>query len=457
MRTAEFFAGYGVDGAAALCHALLAPPASLAPARLDAAAGLNGVWVIRAWLQRDGDEARHALRVAYIWRRPNSTAAAMACAAPPSSKAARRHAARLAFYLGPMNERGTHVAIYDYADLAEVLLGARTVALLYVEPTAADTVEGSAVIKDGVVAKFAARFPGALFPIAPQWGGYDGESAALVQLAAVNAVLLLTAATHVFFLHSGMVAWLTYPAVVARARPARTAVTCILAVFNATQPHGDRYARISRSVPASTDVAVVPHVVRPRGFHGPNLRAELGIPAGATVFGRHGGRDTFDIAFAHDVVESVSRRKKDTYFVFMNTDNFFAARVGPQPSNVLFVNGTANDAAKSKFVLTCDAMLHARRFGETFGLSVAEFAAHGRPVLTSALHTNGGDARHHLDALGARGIYYTDAATLDATLTNFDRAAARRKAAYYSRAAYDAPDVVMEKFAAAFLDDPNDA
>ena len=32
--------------------------------------------------------------------------------------------------------------------------------------------------------------------------------------------------------------------------------------------------------------------------------------------------------------------------------------------------------------------------GETFGLAVAEFAAHNRPVLTSSAHTNRGRARH---------------------------------------------------------------
>ncbi|KAJ1456743.1 hypothetical protein M885DRAFT_616099 [Pelagophyceae sp. CCMP2097] len=411
---------YGIDGDTPKCHALDAPPVSLAPVRLDADVGLNGVWVVRAWLMRIGDDARHAQRVAYLWQPPNATAA---CDAPSYSKASKRRAARLAFYLGPLNERGTHVATFDYADFAETLLGAKTVALLYVRP--ANDAGASAVYK-GVFAKFEARFPGALFPLNPRGftDGPDGEAAALEQLAAINAILLRAAATHVLHMHYGHVAWLTHPSVISRAMPARTAVTCVHAVFEAIQPHGDRYARISRSVPAATDVAVVPYV--------------LGIPAGATVFGRHGGRDTFDIPFVRDVVVDVARRS--------------AAMPGPLPSNIIFLDGTAEDAAKSAFVLTCDAMLHARTFGESFGLSVAEFAAHGRPVLTSSVHTNGGDARHHLEALGERGTYYADAATLHDALMNFDRASVRRSAAYYAGAAYDSPVEVMEQFAHAFID-----
>ena len=40
---------------------------------------------------------------------------------------------------------------------------------------------------------------------------------------------------------------------------------------------------------------------------------------------------------------------------------------------------------------------------QTFGLAVAEFSAHNRPVLTSSVHHDEHGARYHLDVLGAKG------------------------------------------------------
>jgi len=70
-------------------------------------------------------------------------------------------------------------------------------------------------------------------------------------------------------------------------------------------------------------------------------------------------------------------------------------------------------------------MLHARREGETFGLAIAEFAAHNRPVITSRDAHDRGRARFHLDALGDRGLYYHDKASLLRLLQGFNRTAAR--------------------------------
>ena len=88
--------------------------------------------------------------------------------------------------------------------------------------------------------------------------------------------------------------------------------TCVHCVFDATDPHGDAYARISPCVPAlpaSAAAPIVPHIVVPPTadeMGGPDLRAELGIPVDATVFGRHGGYDTFDIPEARAAVLSVA-------------------------------------------------------------------------------------------------------------------------------------------------------
>ena len=76
------------------------------------------------------------------------------------------------------------------------------------------------------------------------------------------------------------------------------------AVFFARRAHGTVYARISPCVPsgmkmdATAPCPVVPHIIRPAKIDGPDLRSELGIPSNATVFGRYGGWETFDIPFA---------------------------------------------------------------------------------------------------------------------------------------------------------------
>ena len=95
-------------------------------------------------------------------------------------------------------------------------------------------------------------------------------------------------------------------------------------------------------------------------------------------------------------------------------------------------------------------MLHARDGGETFGLAVAEFSAHHRPVLTSSAHDDHGHGRMHLDALAARGLsrfFYHDQASLVRLLTTCDR---HVSADYNAYCAFE-PARVMATFEQVFL------
>ena len=134
------------------------------------------------------------------------------------------------------------------------------------------------------------------------------------------------------------------------------------------------------------------------------MREELGIPPDATVFGRHGGFDVFDIFEAQGAVLSVARARPDIYFLFLNTrplvmDEYGEADVARTPANIIHLPATMEDDAKQRFIRTCDAMLHARRSGETFGLAIAEFSASNRPVLTSRVHHDSGFANFHIETL----------------------------------------------------------
>jgi len=64
---------------------------------------------------------------------------------------------------------------------------------------------------------------------------------------------------------------------------------------------------------------------------------------------------------------------------------------------------------------TCDAMIHARDTGETFGLAVAEFAVLRKPVITF----EGSKEKAHLEMLGEEASRYCDSATLKKILADF--------------------------------------
>ena len=59
----------------------------------------------------------------------------------------------------------------------------------------------------------------------------------------------------------------------------------------------------------------------------------------------------------------------------MNINKFFFSQKS------FFLKGTFSEIQKVKFINTCDAMLHARSLGESFGISCAEFVIKRKPVL----------------------------------------------------------------------------
>ena len=107
---------------------------------------------------------------------------------------------------------------------------------------------------------------------------------------------------------------------------------------------------------------------------------------------------------------------------------------------------------QGRFVRTYDAMLHARRCGETFGLAVGEFSAHNRPVLTSSEHHDSGAADMHLQTLGQKARLYHDKASLVSLFLSFDREAARQEDNHAYRDF--APHRVMSIFESVFIKGP---
>ena len=164
-------------------------------------------------------------------------------------------------------------------------------------------------------------------------------------------------------------------------------VPCIVhAIFDCCQPHGTIYCSISEYMVRKNNARceVLPFIVDlPRDFK--NLREQLGIPASAKVFGRHGGYRQFDVAFMQAAVREILAQDPDIFFVFMNTRPFVAAS-----TNLIYLAGSPDPHVRSDFVHACDAMIHGRSDGETFGLACGEFSLFDKPIIT----TSSGDLAH---------------------------------------------------------------
>ena len=60
----------------------------------------------------------------------------------------------------------------------------------------------------------------------------------------------------------------------------------------------------------------------------------------------------------------------------MNTNKFY---IHPK---IIYLNLNIDLIYKVKFINTCNAMIHARIDGETFGLSIGEFSIKNKPIIT---------------------------------------------------------------------------
>ena len=142
--------------------------------------------------------------------------------------------------------------------------------------------------------------------------------------------------------------------------------------------HGFKYAYISKWLSKVSSNKKYPYVPLPVELvdNKLNLRNKLNIPLNAKVIGYHGGNSSFDLQFVRDLIEELVNKNNNIYFIFMNINKFISHH------KVIFLRGTFNPLKKVKFINTCDAMLHARSLGESFGISCAEFAIKNKLIFT---------------------------------------------------------------------------
>jgi hypothetical protein len=223
----------------------------------------------------------------------------------------------------------------------------------------------------------------------------------------------------------------------------------IHSVFNSnpSEIHGDKYAVISEwlSDKFNNVIPYVPHMLN-LSLTNNNFRNELNISDDMVVIGRYGANNTFNIEFVYNSILDILNKRKDVVFLFVNTNQHVLHE------RCLYFDSIVDLYYKTKFINTCDVFLHARDYGETFGLSVLEFASKNKQVISydnyqlQNKHPLGG--RNHFLFLGDNCFKYTNKFDLDLILSNITRI--NKFDTYYLNEEFS-PINVMNKFNEVFL------
>jgi glycosyltransferase involved in cell wall biosynthesis len=174
-------------------------------------------------------------------------------------------------------------------------------------------------------------------------------------------------------------------------------------VFNYNQPHGYKYSYVSRwlsEAASGNQTNYVPHIVDLPKSTTTDYREKLKINKDQFVIGRYGGFDQFDIEFAKQMVLFVAENDPNITFVFVNTRNF----INYQHPRILFLGSIIDPQEKTDFISSCDAMIHARSDGESFGLSICEFLFHNKPVISFG----GGRDKNNVELLKKYDLIYNN-------------------------------------------------
>ena len=312
---------------------------------------------------------------------------------------------KIGFWLDSLNERGTTVAIFDYARFNIEILGNESV--VFFNSRSVDN-------QPKIVKEFERHF---------RTIGVDcfSEVDDWAKFLSIDKMHILKAGRR-------------------DELQMKTIPSLIHCVFMADEPHGDVYASISSDVAFYTEnIPVVPHVVNFPVLTTKSMRVELGIPSDSLVFGGYGGRDQFDIPFVRDLVFEYARNNPNVYFIFANFTKF-----SDYLPNIIHLPCLIGKREKQRFINTCDSMLWARRNGETFGLAIAEFSSMNKPVIAMKK-----GLLAHWSILRDKGLWYQDSQSLQYIFNNFRDIASQN----VDRNAYTqfAPEIVMKKFEAVFL------
>lgn len=237
-----------------------------------------------------------------------------------------------------------------------------------------------------------------------------------------------------------------------------------------------------------------------------NYRWAMKIPDKALVLCRHGGNTTFDIEYVHKTMLLTLGKYDDSqlHYVFMGTDRLYTdlnylierkydeiyndpilmKQMGKEYENdknngkitretslatyllkspiktkvelreliksrVHFIPSTSDDYEKEKYFETCNAMIHGRSDGETFGLAVGEMSLRQKPVITQEWAPR--YFNQHVKILGEKGYYYNNQKELMDIIDEFVVKGINKKKDHNAYRKFH-PKYVMQTFKRVFLE-----
>jgi hypothetical protein len=317
---------------------------------------------------------------------------------------------KIAFHSNQLGLRGTEVSLYNYALYNEEVLGNESVIITF-EHTNLEA-----------KMKFSDRFETLVEP----WNKYEE----------------VLKSKHVDYLYMQKAGWNDGYSL-------SNIPTLIHCVFRGFQPHGYRHAFISDYLAEvegyNPNLFSIPYLVNDLPKSSFSLREQLHIPSKDIVLGYHGGENQFSISYAKKAIERVLCVRDDIQFIFLNIKPWI------NHPKAHFLPGTYNMDYKAAFIEACDGMIHARADGETFGMSIAEFAVKDKPVITQGFAPDWS----HLMMLNDTGIYYHSEKQLYCILKDFEKVVEekRKEVKSFSKnyLKYADPSYVMEKFKFVYL------
>lgn len=311
----------------------------------------------------------------------------------------------VAFWDNYLCERGTTAALFDYAFYNQTLLQNKSI-IFYLR-------------------NHPSNLPAAIEKFNTHFNVYGVNN-----IDEADNIMSAIGCSHIYLIKYG-----TNDGVISKV--AKNFIHCVFVCY---EPHGEVYAALSDVIEGyNSSITIFPHICNlPSSSE--NMRKELNIPENAIVFGRYGGKESFDIPFVHKTVYDFAVNNPHIYFLFVNTFHFCN-----QLPNIIHIDEPIVDMVKkTEFINTCDAMLWGRGRGETFGLAIAEFSIRNKPVIC----TNTYPENAHIKMLGNKAIIYTEQTLYD-ILSSFDPEDAITKD--WNAYREYSPDKVMQLFDNLFL------
>ena len=289
---------------------------------------------------------------------------------------------KIAFYDNSLSERGTSVAVFDYAYHNKYIL--KNESIIIYDNTKNDN-------KEEVICKFQKEF----------------DVFSVDDFHKVDSILIEQRCDLLYVIKYG----------VNDHKISNIIKTIVHCVFTCSEPHGDTYLSISPLLPGyNYDIPLLPHMIHLHETD-KDMREQLNIPKDAVVFGRYGGKGEFDIIEVQQIVYQFARNHPNKYFLFLNTNPFC-----PELPNIIHIPSIVDLEKKTIFINTCDAMIWARYRGETFGLSIGEFSSKNKPVICK----DNCSENEHIRILSDKCILYTEETLYDIFQT-FDRDEVKKK------------------------------